>query len=290
MLDAQFLTQVVITSILAGVVYGSVGLAFVTVYRVASVINFPQADLGLVGAFVAISLSTASNLMQLLGAILASAAVSAVMFMGVLYPLRRASLLVQTIALLGGGIGLQSLMQLRYGTGPQILTQFTAGNPIMINGAAFPLQGFWILAWGVIVVTGLHAFFEWTRLGRAVQACAIDRYAAGLVGIPVGLMTFVAFVLGGVISGVAITVQAPLSYVTVASGLALSLKGFIAAVMGGGERIIPTMGAGVLLGLLEGLVIVWLPVSLQQIFVLLCLLAILMFRPTGLGGRTAHGI
>lgn len=290
MLDTQLLTQVLITSILTGIVYGSVGLAFVTIYRVTSVINFAQADLGLVGAFAAITLSGTSMIGELAGALLASAAASAVLFMIVLYPLRRASLLVQTIALLGGGIALQSLLQLIYGTQPQILPPFTPGEPLSINGAAFPLQGFWVLGWGVLVVFGLHAFFEWTVLGRAVQACAIDRYAAGLVGIPVGLMAFVAFVLGGAISGIAITVQAPLSYVTVASGLPMALKGFIAAIMGGGERIIATMMAGIMLGILEGFVIILLPISGQQIFVLCCLLAVLMFRPTGLGRRAAHGV
>lgn len=289
-MDLQLFTQVVISSLLTGVAYGSVGLAFVTVYRVTSVINFPQADLGLVGAFVAISLSNMSHLASIAGAILASAVASALIYLSILYPLRRASLLVQTIALLGGGIALQSVLQMVYGTGPQTLAPLTAGTPILINGAAFPLQGFWVLGWGVVLVVGLYAFFERTLLGRAVRACAIDRYAAGLVGIPIGLMAFVAFVLGGIIAGVAITVQAPLSYLTVESGLPFALKGFIAAIIGGAERIVACMIAGIMLGVLEGLVILWIPGAYQQILVLLGLLAVLMLRPGGLGRKMAHGI
>lgn len=290
MLDPQLITQILITSLLTGVAYGSVGLAFVTVYRVTSVINFPQADLGLVGAFVAISLAKTSAFVSVLCGVLASAVVSALMFVSVLFPLRRASLLVQTIALLGAGIALQSLMQLVYGTEPRILQPFTGGAPIIINGAAFPLQGFWVIAWGIALMVGLHMFFEHTLLGRAVRACAIDRYAAGLVGIPVGRMAFVAFVLGGIISAIAITVQAPLSYVTIASGLPFALKGFIAAVVGGGERIVACMAAGLLLGLLEGVVILGFPAVYQQIFVLLALLLVLMLRPGGLGRKLGQGV
>ena len=175
-MDLQLFTQVVISSLLNGVAYGSVGLAFVTVYRVTSVINFPEADLGLVGAFVAISLSKVSHLASVAGAIVASAATSALIYLSILYPLRRASLLVQTIALLGGGIALQSLLQMVYGNGPQTLVPLTAGNPILINGAAFPLQGFWVLGWGVVLVLGLYAFFERTLLGR------FSRFLAGDVG------------------------------------------------------------------------------------------------------------
>lgn len=87
-MDLQFFTQLVISSLLTGVAYGSVGLAFVTVYRVTSVINFPQADLGLVGAFVAISLSKVSHLASLAGAIVASAVASALLFMSILHPLQ----------------------------------------------------------------------------------------------------------------------------------------------------------------------------------------------------------
>ena len=289
-MDPQLVTQILLTSLLTGVAYGSVGLAFVTVYRVTSVINFPQADLGLVGAFVAITLAKTSAFVSVLGGVLASALVSALMFASVLFPLRRASLLVQTIALLGAGIALQSLMHLVYGAEPRILQPFTAGPPLIINGAAFPLQGFWVIGWGIAVMLGLHLFFENTLLGRALRACAIDRYAAGLVGIPVGRMALVAFVLGGIISGIAITVQAPLSYVTIESGLPFALKGFIAAVVGGGERIVACMGAGLLLGLLEGVVILWFPAVYQQIFVLLALLLVLMLRPGGLGRKLAQGV
>jgi len=40
-MDLQLFTQVVISSLLTGVFYGSVGPAFVAVYRVTSAINFP---------------------------------------------------------------------------------------------------------------------------------------------------------------------------------------------------------------------------------------------------------
>ena len=38
------------------------------------------------------------------------------------------------------------------------------------------------------------------------------------------------------------------------------------------------------------MVILWIPAAYQQILVLLALLAVLMFRPGGLGRKMAHGI
>ncbi|MBN9064623.1 MAG: branched-chain amino acid ABC transporter permease [Rhizobiales bacterium] len=290
LVDSQLVTQVLITSLLSGVVYGSVGLAFVTVYRVTSLINFPQADIGLAGALAAAAFGGGAWSAGLFIAALVSAAVSAAMFLLVVVPLRRATVLLQTIALIGAGIALQAIMQMLVGTGPRSLAPFVHGSPIMINGAAFPLQGLFVLGWGAILLVGLHVFFEKTMLGRAVRACAINPYAAGLVGIPVMVMSFVAYVIAGLISGLAITVQAPLSYLTVSAGLALALKGFIAAAIGGGERIVACMGAGLLLGILEGLVILWFPIAFQQIVVMLALLTVLMLRPSGIGRRAGHGV
>jgi len=199
MLDAQLLTQVSIARLLTGVVYGSIGLAFASVYSVTSVINFPQADLGLAGAFAAVTLSKSLLVLGLVGAALVGALVSTLLFILVLVPLRRASVLMQTIALIGGGIVLQALMHTLVGTGPQILPLFIDGDPILINGAALPAQGIFVFTWGAFLAISLHAFLEWTLLGRAVCACAIDRYAAGLVGIPVILMAFNSLILGGAI-------------------------------------------------------------------------------------------
>ena len=73
-MDLQLFTQILISSLLTGVAYGSVGLAFVTVFRVTSVINFPQTDRGPVGAFVAISLGKVSHLASLAGAMVCASA------------------------------------------------------------------------------------------------------------------------------------------------------------------------------------------------------------------------
>src|SRR5688500_16525553 len=109
-MDSQTLLQILFTGITNGAIYGAVGIGFVVIHRITGVINFAMGDFALVGAFAAVVFARDLPLWAAvpLGALVA-ALVSTVLFGGAVHPLRKHSLLVQTIATLGAAIVVRSL-------------------------------------------------------------------------------------------------------------------------------------------------------------------------------------
>lgn len=143
-------------------------------------------------------------------------------------------------------------------------------------------QVVWLVAAVIVLYVLLSAFFDRTMVGRAMRACSINRYASGLVGINAVRMAALAFTISGVICGLVGALQVPLAFATAGLGLSLSLKGFIAAILGGFDKIGLAMFGGILVGFLESFIASNVSTSYQDVVVFGLLLILLVARPAGL--------
>lgn len=277
------LLQDLFTGLSIGLVYGIVGAGFVVVHRITGMVNFAQGELAMAGGFGAVVAARVlpPGLSVLVGALVGAA--SGLLLYGlVVHPLRRHGLLVQTIATLAAALVLRSLAQLVFGTQPYPLAPFTSGGPLRIGGASIAYQALWLLAITVALYVALTLFFDRSTTGRAMSACAVNRYAAGVVGINVVAMAAVAFAISGAITGLAGAVAAPLAFASAASGLGLALKGFVAAILGGFDKIGLAIVGGVLVGVVESFAASTISTAYQEVIVLGLLLVLLVVRPSGL--------
>lgn len=282
-MSSRDLLQVALTGVTNGSIYGAVGIGFVVIHRITGVINFAMGDLALVGAFGAVVFAAALPLgLAVLLGIVVAAVVSMAVYALAIRPLRRQHLLVQIIATLGVAIAVRSLLQIIFGSGAHQLRPFTEGPALSIGGATITRQALWVIALTVVIVAVLSVFFERTTLGRAVTACAVNPFAARVVGINTTLMAVLSFALAGGAASAVTIAQTPLSAITVLGGLTLSLKGFVAAVLGGLERIGLTVVGGVALGVVEAAVVIFVGSLYETLAALTLLLALLIFRPAGL--------
>lgn len=277
------LLQDLFTGISVGLVYGVVGAGFVVIHRITGMVNFAQGDLAMIGAFGAVVAFGALPV----GLAIASGTVvgglaGLLLYLLVVLPLRKHELLVQTIATLGAAIVLRAVAQLVFGSKPYTLPPLTAGDSFTIAGATLPRQTLWLVGFAVLLFIGLTLFFDHTMTGRAMGACAINPYAAGVVGISVPAMAAVAFALSGAMTGLFGAAQVSLSFATVDMGLLLGLKGFIAAILGGFNKIGLAMIGGVLVGVFESWVGSTLSGSYQDVIVFALLVVLLVARPSGL--------
>jgi branched-chain amino acid transport system permease protein len=275
--------QDLFTGLSVGLVYGVIGLGFVVVHRITGMVNFAQGELATVGAFGAVVAvgSLPPGLSVVVGA-LAGAAAGALLYCFVVHPLRDQGLLVQTIATLGAAIVLRSAAQLKFGSRPYSIKPFTDGPALSLGNAVIARQAIWLLALTAVVYLLLSIFFDHTMTGRAMSACAINRYAAGIVGINVVTMALIAFVISGAVTGLIAGTAVPLAFATASSGLTLALKGFIAAILGGFDKIGLTIVGGVLVGFVESLSASTISTAYQEVIVLVALLVLLVVRPAGL--------
>ena len=170
-----------------------------------------------------------------------------------------------------------------------------------------PLEGQWnvlgirILGFQFVVIiaaallmAGLYAFVQRTRVGKAIRAVSEDKESAALMGINVDRMISTTFVIGGMAAGAAGVLYALMfKQVHFFMGFIPGIKAFTAAVLGGIGNIPGSMLGGIFLGLIEsigpslfldGLGIVA-PYQLKDAIAFTMLVLVLIFRPTGILGE-----
>ncbi len=280
--------QLALTALALGSLYGAIGIGFVIVHRLTGMVNFGMGDIAVAGAFGAV---VASSVLPPIGAIIVGAitagAVSVLMYFLAIYPLRKQSLMVQTIVTLGVGIVIRSLIQLIFGTGPQQFDPITSGASVNILGGSIPQQSLWLIGITVLGYLGLTLFFDRTLAGKALSAFSVNSYAAGIVGISLTTMAAVAFALSGAIAGGVLAAQTPTSFITAGAGLALGLKGFMAAILGGFEKLGLTLTGGFLVALVEVVVARYINAAQASTIVFALLIILLITRPQGLTRKVA---
>lgn len=139
----------------------------------------------------------------------------------------------------------------------------------------------------VLVAAGLYLFLYKTQQGKGIRAVANNRAASELMGIPSTRTLALSFGIGSMLASVSGALIATFFSFTILSGGVYELKSFVIVVLGGLGNPTGALLGGLLLGALEGVVPVFMPVSWVPVIEFVLFVLILMFRPKGLfgGGR-----
>ena len=139
---------------------------------------------------------------------------------------------------------------------------------------------------GFVVMGVLTLFIKYTKLGKAMRAVPEDKVASTLVGINVNKIITTTFAIGAGLAAVA-SMMYTTSYVSIKNelGISLGLKAFVAAVLGGIGSIPGAMIGGLLLGIVEILVKVYMLPGTYEAVTYLILIFVLLVKPTGLLGK-----
>ena len=133
-----------------------------------------------------------------------------------------------------------------------------------------------------VIATALYLFLQHTRLGKSIRAVANNREAAELVGIPTTRVLAISVGLGVALAGVSGVLIATLFPFTVLSGDGYQLKGFVVTVLGGFGNPIGALMGGIALGLLEGAVTPFVPVSWTLVIEFVLFVLVLIAFPAGI--------
>ncbi|KQY99695.1 hypothetical protein ASD45_01980 [Pseudolabrys sp. Root1462] len=286
------LIQSLVNGIGIGLIYGLIAIGFSVIYNASGIVNFAQGVFVMLGGMFAHTLLMRYGLPMWLSAILATllTAVAGVLVqIFVINPMwrRNAPLFAIILATLAVQLLIEQIVILTLGDQPRTYPEFTAGGPLKIGAIAVPYQLFWILGCGALMVFALTQFFERTRMGRALRACAQNREAAALLGIPVERMLVVAFALSAALGGVAGILITPTQYTAYLIGTPFGINGFIAAIIGGFGSPVAGLVGGIFLGVIQSEAIVFFGAGFKNIVSLTLLLIVLLFFPKGLFGGLA---
>lgn len=119
------------------------------------------------------------------------------------------------------------------------------------------VQSLVIVITALSVIAALFVFFNHSLYGKALRATAFNRQGAQLMGIPINMTGKATFALAAFIGASSGILISPLTTLYYDSGFLISLKGFVAAIIGGLASY-PLAAAGALVvGLLESFSMFW---------------------------------
>jgi branched-chain amino acid transport system permease protein len=250
--------QSLISGLTQGCIYAMIGLGFTIIFSVTGIINFAQGEFVMLGGMLSFFLAKSAGLSvvpALILSVLIATLIGAILYLLAIRTARKASVVSLVIITIGAAIFIRGVADKLWGPYPVAPPFFTGNGALSIFGASMQIQALWIIGTTLTVTIGLHLFFSYTMIGKALKASAMNPTAAGLVGVNHKTMSLIAFALAAALGALGGVVVAPLTTTSYNVGAMLGLKGFVAASIGGFRSLIITILGGIALGVVESLVI-----------------------------------
>jgi branched-chain amino acid transport system permease protein len=162
------------------------------------------------------------------------------------------------------------------------------GGTLDVRGVAIAYQDIGTIAVCLAAVVILWAFFQFTKVGLALRAAAVNPSEARLVGVRVTWMLGLGWGLAAALGAVAGVLTAPSVFLDPNMMQTVLIYAFAAAVLGGIDSPIGAVVGGLVLGVglnLLGTYVDFVGSDLRLPSALLVILVVLLLRPAGLFGR-----
>jgi branched-chain amino acid transport system permease protein len=280
-------TQAIFSGLMTGALYTLLGIGLVLVYRTSRVLNLAHGEtFAITGVVAALLVSSGVPLFASLAiAVLSAVAFSAALHRFVLRP--RSDWPASTLILvtLGAAFVARGVMILCVGADPVSFPTLISAPPLRIAGGAMPVQGLVLIVLGFGVSIAVALFLAHTRFGKQMLATAENPYAAELLGVDVEKARLIAYAIGGALGALAGVFLIPLIAVDFQSGLAMTMRGFIAAAIAGMSPV-GVLVSGLGLGMFESMIGAYFGALLQDpvIFGVLMIVALWQSRKIRFGG------
>ena len=275
-----------IDGLLVGSVYGLAAIGLSLIWGVMDVINLTHGSMIALGMFFMYLVYNAihTNAYYLLLPIIAIGLILGVIvyWMAVHWVVGRSQLmsLLSTFAVNMMVIGIGTAL---WSTSPYNVDFSLSG--ITIGPYTFTGNHIAAATSAIVIALALELFLSRTRFGKAIRAVSDNRDAAELMGISSTAVLTGAFAIGialAIASGALVSTLFPF---TILSGAVYQLKSFVVTVLAGLGKPFGALVAGVLLGLLEGLVTPFIAVSWVPLIEFVLFVVVLIFFPRGIFAR-----
>lgn len=279
------LTQALINGLLIGGVYAVISIGLTLVFGVMSIINFAQAEFLMLGMFVAFFCWKYLGLDPMLGALVAFVVVFGLGMLVQRYLIERvlkAPDVAQIFLTVGLLIVMENAALLAFGSGFRSVRVPYQTAAVEFGGLIIGVP--YLLAFMVSLVAGglLWAFMRFTWLGQAMRATAQDSTAALSLGMNVRRIRQVAFGLGVGMTALGGAVILPYFTASPTVGGQFAVLMFTAVVLGGLGNVLGAVVGGLLVGIIQTLSTLVLPIQLQNLILFIVFILVLALRPEGL--------
>ncbi|NLF11163.1 MAG: branched-chain amino acid ABC transporter permease [Anaerolineaceae bacterium] len=283
---AEQLTASLSDGLLLGFVYGLAAMGLTLIWGVMKVINLAHGATMALGMFVVFILFSRLNLHPYLALLL-------VVLLGLLFGYAVYAVSVHRVInapYLSTLLATFAVNMIIIGAGTAVFTttprtvDFDMGRvqlgPVTLLGTRLVAALI-----SLVATAGLYVFLYRTRPGKSIRAVANNRAAASLMGVPTSSTLALAFGVGTMLAALAGGLIATFFPFTILSGAGYQTKGFVIGVLGGLGNPTGALIGGLILGAMEGLIPVFLPVNWVPVIEFVLFVLILLVRPSGLFGE-----
>jgi branched-chain amino acid transport system permease protein len=192
----------------------------------------------------------------------------------------------QILLTIGLGLVMSNGVMLLFTSDYRILSTSYSSGSVSIGGISISQPLFISFLVTAAITAALYWFLLRTDTGQAIRATAQDREAAQLMGVNVRRMGLLATGLGSALAGTAGALISPTYYIFPQVGGAFTLKAFVIVVLGGMGSVVGATLGGILVGVTESLSAAYVSSGLKELFVYVLFLLVLVFKPSGLLGKS----
>lgn len=288
-MTVDILIQTLASGVLIGLIYALVAVGLTIIFGVMDIVNFAHGEflmLGMYASFWLFSLYALDPLLTLPLTTLMLFAFGVVLYKLVIQRINNAPMLSQIFTTFGMMIFLRGMAQFLWKpdfrsvenswvSGSTKLAGIQLGRPQLVAGVG-----------GIFITALVHFFLTRTKLGAALEATASDKEAAQLMGIDAQRMFSLAWGIGAACAGAAGVLLSTFFPIFPEVGANFILIAFVVVNLGGFGSVTGAFWAGILVGLVEVMGGLLVGPQYKMAIVLVLFLAVLMFRPQGLMGKS----
>ena len=280
--------NVAIGGVLTGLVYGLMALGLSVIFGVVRVVNFAHGEMMTMAMYVVITLFAALHLDPLVMLVPIAVAMFAFGYLvqtSLINPFITRPEYSQFLLLVAVATIIVNGLLIVYGPDSQTVQVSYAFDSYQIGKVIIDATKLYAGIAAIVVAAALFAFFQYTRLGTAIRACADNYTGALVVGLDVKRLYALTFGLGTACVGAAGTILLLIFDVTPSAGPAYTLLAFVIVITGGLGSMPGALVGGVLIGFTEAMAGLLFTPSAKSMFSFAILVLVLLLRPQGIMGR-----
>lgn len=293
MVDIGSVVQAMLTGLMQGGVYALISIGLTIIFGVLGIINFAHAEFLMLGMYAALVLFLGFSISPLLAFFLLLPlflVVGAIIQRTLIEPILDEQEDAQLILTFGILLILQNGALIGFGSAPQTMNVSYSTSAIGFAGFAVNQAKAIAFAFAIAASAATYAFLQYTEFGRAIRATANNSDAAEYAGINVRRVYMATFGLGIALTACAGALLVMYYPVSPTVGFNFIVLMFVVVVLGGLGSVEGALVAGILIGIIESLSSVWLPLELQPATAFLLFLLVVLLRPQGLFGTVQRGV